>query len=137
MDRSFSTLGAVDIQRVDTDASNLGINEYLGGLFAEVRVVDEVGVGVPVSGVRGMNQHCMSCESDEIIGVEFDGSLSSTVETHRRHRCDTLEWEFGEIVAISKCVERYVEVRAGVGTHGHQPDLERDPWPVDGFGRIA
>ncbi len=37
-------------------------------------------------------------------------------------------------MAVGEPVEWHIEVGPGVGAHGHQSDLERDPGPVDGFG---
>lgn len=136
---TFTAIGAIDVERVDTHARNVGPHESFGRGFGDVGVIDEVRVGTPLGGVAGLDQHRVAGQPGQIFVGDVDGSvavdeISPTIQVHGGDGGYSLEFELGEVVTVGETMEGDIEVGAGVGAHRDEPDLERDAGAVDLLG---
>ncbi len=75
-------------------------------------------------------QYCVVGKFGQRRRVQFDGSLSTCVETDRRDSGDSVELECAEVVAVSEAMERDIKVCAGVCADLDHADVEGHPGSI-------
>ena len=129
---------AVDVQRVDPDARDVGGDEGLGGRGRQVRMVAACTASVP-KWTEWSVRTSTACPASPANS----SGVRSIVAMPRRSRQTAgtvghpLEREPGEIVTVRVAVERHVEIRAGVRAHRDEADVERRAWCVQLLGGLA
>src|SRR6476659_2160288 len=111
MDRAGSILDGIDVERIDADVSNAGVDELFGEFAGKMRMAFEILVGAPVRVPAGVNEECFSLESRKVDGQAIDGAVvaiddagNDTIQIGQR-----FEFQLREIIAVRVAMAGAVE----------------------------
>ena len=126
MNGARSIIGRIDVERIDADKRDAGIDERVRQFAGEMRMALEILIGAPVPVPTGVNQDRLAPERREIDRQPVDGTIAAircanddAIEIGERFK-----FQLREIVTVGITMERAVEIGACVRDHLDLADLE-------------